>query len=66
MTVDELKAELPDVVAVLSALAGVLPSRVDPELVGYLERAAAGGIEAELLHAALTGGAKATPRLKVR
>lgn len=66
MSADELRAELPDIVAVLTALGGVLPGRVDPELLGFLERASVAGVEAELLHFALSGGQKVAGKFKVR
>lgn len=54
MTPDDLKTELPNVVALLQALGLLIPDRVDASVVQYLERAASGGIECELLHAALS------------
>jgi hypothetical protein len=53
MTTDEFKAELPNVVALLTALGAVLPGRVDVAVTEFLDRASQGGIECELLHSAL-------------
>jgi hypothetical protein len=61
MSPDELKAELADVVGVLTALEGVLPGRVDPALTEYLERASKGGVELEMLHHLLSGAVQKNP-----
>ena len=53
MTADELKTELPNVVALLTALEQLLPGRFDPLVIAYLDRASQGGLEVELLHSAL-------------
>jgi hypothetical protein len=53
MTVEDLSKELLNTVALLTALGDILPGRVDPDVVGYLDRASKGGLEAELLHSAL-------------
>jgi hypothetical protein len=67
MSPDELKAELVDVVTILAALEGLLPSRVDPALTEYLERASKGGVELELLHAALSSTVqKNSPPLRMK
>ena len=54
MTLEELRSELPNTTALLSALAVLLPGRVDPELIEHLEKVIVGGVSLELLHAALS------------
>lgn len=67
MSSDELQNQLPELVTLLVAIGQLLPSRVDPELVEYVDRASKGGIECELLHSALSLVAKspAKPKFKV-
>lgn len=53
MTAEELKSELGNSVALLSALDTLLPGRIDPEVVQFLDRASKSDIDAQLLHSAL-------------
>jgi hypothetical protein len=53
MNAEDLAKELPNVVALLTAFGDILPGRVDPAVVEYLDRASKPGVEVELLHSAL-------------
>jgi hypothetical protein len=66
MSSDELQNQLPELVTLLVAIGQLLPNRVDPDLVEYVDRASKGGIECELLHSALSLVAKSKPGPKIR